>query len=415
MEERLNLDVWKVREQFPMLKRSMHGKPLIYLDSAATALKPQTVSDAVHRYYDQEYGTVHRAVYELAGKATARYSAVREQARQFLNAAFTEEIIFTKGTTDGINLIAATYGRTFLKPGDEIIISELEHHSNIVPWQLLAQEKDLIVKVIPSDDSGTLILEEYEKLLTERTKLVSVAHVANSIGTIHPIKQIIDLAHAKGAKVLIDGAQAAPHLPIDVQELDADFYVFSGHKAFGPTGIGVLYGKKNLLETLPPYQGGGDMIDRVSFEGTTFLPPPLRFEAGTPPIAQVMGLGAAFLFIESIGRENIAAWEHSLLQYAREELMQISGLRLIGDAPHKSAVISFVVEDIHSLDLGTLLDLKGVAVRTGNHCAQPALRRFGVSTTTRISFAPYTTFDEIDAFTTALKEAILLLSPALSY
>ena len=415
MEERHTLDVWKVRQQFPMLRTSMHGKPLIYFDSAATALKPQVVIDAVHRYYDQEYGTVHRAVYELAGKATARYQAVREQARQFLNAAFTEEIIFTKGTTDGINLIAATFGRTFLNPGDEIIISELEHHSNIVPWQLLAEEKELILKVIPSDDNGTLIIEEYEKLLTERTKLVSVAHVANSIGTIHPIKQMIDLAHAKGAKVLIDGAQAAPHLPLDVQELDADFYVFSGHKAFGPTGIGILYGKKHILETLPPYQGGGDMVDRVSFEGSTFLPPPLRFEAGTPPIAQVMGLGAAFIFIESIGCENIAAWEHSLLEYAREELKQIDGLRLIGDAPNKAAVISFDVKDIHSLDLGTLLDLKGVAVRTGNHCAQPALRRFGVTTTTRISFAPYTTFDEIDAFTTALKEAILLLSPALSY
>lgn len=415
MGEKKPLDVWKVREQFPMLKSVMHGKPLIYFDSAATALKPHMVIDAVKRYYEREYGTVHRAVYELAGKATTRYLAVREQARQFLNAAFSEEIVFTSGTTDGINLVAATFGRAFLKKGDEIIISELEHHSNIIPWQLLAQEKGIVLKVIPSDDQGTLILEEYEKLLTDRTKLVSVAHVANSIGTIHPVKQIIDLAHAKGARVLIDGAQAAPHLPVDVQELNADFYVFSGHKVFGPTGVGVLYGKKHLLETLPPYQGGGDMVDRVSFEGSTFLPPPLRFEAGTPPIAQVMGLGAAFIFIESIGRENIAVWEHSLLQYAREELRQIDGLRLIGDSPEKCAVISFDVKDVHSLDLGTLLDLKGVAVRTGNHCAQPAMRRFGVSTTTRISFGPYTTFDEIDAFVTALKEAILLLSPALSY
>ena len=285
MEERHTLDVWKVRSQFPMLKTSMHGKPLIYFDSAATALKPQSVIDAVHRYYDQEYGTVHRAVYELAGKATARYQTVREQARQFLNATFTEEIIFTSGTTDAINLVAVTFGRTFLNPGDEIIISELEHHSNIIPWQFLAEEKNIILKVIPSDDNGTLIMEEYEKLLSSRTKLVSVAHVANSIGTIHPIKQIIAMAHAKGAKVLIDGAQAAPHIPIDVQELDCDFYAFSGHKAFGPTGIGILYGKKHLLEKLPPYQGGGDMVDSVSFEGSTFLPPPLRFQAGTPPIA----------------------------------------------------------------------------------------------------------------------------------
>lgn len=415
MEERHTLDVWKVREQFPMLKTSMHGKPLIYFDSAATTLKPKGVIDAVYRYYDQEYGTVHRAVYELAGKATARYQTVREQARQFLNAAFTEEIIFTSGTTHAINLVATTFGRTFLYPGDEIIISQLEHHSNIIPWQLLAEEKGLVIKVIPCDDTGTLILEEYEKLLTSRTKLVSVAHVSNSIGTLHPIKEIIALAHAQGAKVFIDGAQAAPHLPIDVQELNCDFYAFSGHKAYGPTGIGILYGKKHLLEKLPPYQGGGDMVDRVTFEGSSFQPPPLRFEAGTPPIAQVMGLGAAFLFMESIGRENIAAWEHSLLEYAREQMKTINGLRLIGDAPRKAAVISFIVEDIHSLDLGTLLDLKGVAVRTGNHCAQPALQRFGVKTTTRISFAPYTTFDEIDAFITALKEAILLLSPSLSY
>ncbi|OGN63618.1 MAG: cysteine sulfinate desulfinase [Chlamydiae bacterium RIFCSPHIGHO2_12_FULL_49_32] len=415
IEEKKSLDVARVRSHFPMLKKTMHGKPLIYLDSAATALKPQVVIDAVQRYYTEEFGTVHRAVYELAGKATERYESVRKQVGQFLNAASSEEIIFTKGTTDAINLVAQTYGKAFLQAGDEIILSVLEHHSNIVPWQLLAKENGAVLKVIPCDERGVLLLDEYDGLLSERTKLVSVAHISNSLGTLHPVKEIILRAHARGVPVFIDGAQAVPHMEVDVQELDADFYAFSGHKAFGPTGVGVLYGKRKMLEKLPPYQGGGDMIERVFFEESTFQKPPLRFEAGTPPIAQVMGLGAALSFIESIGRGRIAAWEKALLEYATEKLLQIDGLSIVGTAPEKGAILSFVVKEIHPLDLGTLLDLKGVAVRTGHHCAQPALRRFSLPATTRASFAPYTTFEEIDNFIAALKEAILLLSPSLSY
>ncbi|HAZ15988.1 MAG TPA: cysteine desulfurase CsdA [Parachlamydiales bacterium] len=415
IEEKKSLDVARVRSHFPMLKKTMHGKPLIYLDSAATALKPQVVIDAVQRYYTEEFGTVHRAVYELAGKATERYESVRKQVGQFLNAASSEEIIFTKGTTDAINLVAQTYGKAFVQAGDEIILSVLEHHSNIVPWQLLAKENGAVLKVIPCDERGVLLLDEYDGLLSERTKLVSVAHISNSLGTLHPVKEIILRAHARGVPVFIDGAQAVPHMEVDVQELDADFYAFSGHKAFGPTGVGVLYGKRKMLEKLPPYQGGGDMIERVFFEESTFQKPPLRFEAGTPPIAQVMGLGAALSFIESIGRGRIAAWEKALLEYATEKLLQIDGLSIVGTAPEKGAILSFVVKEIHPLDLGTLLDLKGVAVRTGHHCAQPALRRFSLPATTRASFAPYTTFEEIDNFIAALKEAILLLSPSLSY
>src|SRR3972149_4512073 len=415
IEEKKSLDVARVRSYFPMLKKTMHGKPLIYLDSAATALKPQVVIDAVQRYYTEEFGTVHRAVYELAGKATERYESVRKQVGQFLNAASSEEIIFTKGTTDAINLVAQTYGKAFVQAGDEIILSVLEHHSNIVPWQLLAKENGAVLKVIPCDERGVLLLDEYDGLLSERTKLVSVAHISNSLGTLHPVKEIILRAHARGVPVFIDGAQAVPHMEVDVQELDADFYAFSGHKAFGPTGVGVLYGKRKMLEKLPPYQGGGDMIERVFFEESTFQKPPLRFEAGTPPIAQVMGLGAALSFIESIGRGRIAAWEKALLEYATEKLLQIDGLSIVGTAPEKGAILSFIVKEIHPLDLGTLLDLKGVAVRTGHHCAQPALRRFSLPATTRASFAPYTTFEEIDNFIAALKEAILLLSPSLSY
>jgi len=302
-----------------------------------------------------------------------------------------------------------------VQAGDEIILSVLEHHSNIVPWQLLAKENGAVLKVIPCDERGVLLLDEYDGLLSERTKLVSVAHISNSLGTLHPVKEIILRAHARGVPVFIDGAQAVPHMEVDVQELDADFYAFSGHKAFGPTGVGVLYGKRKMLEKLPPYQGGGDMIERVFFEESTFQKPPLRFEAGTPPIAQVMGLGAALSFIESIGRGRIAAWEKALLEYATEKLLQIDGLSIVGTAPEKGAILSFVVKEIHPLDLGTLLDLKGVAVRTGHHCAQPALRRFSLPATTRASFAPYTTFEEIDNFIAALKEAILLLSPSLSY
>ncbi len=402
----MNYDVQAVRQEFPVLCTKVHGLPLIYLDSAATTLKPLAVIDAVQKYYSQEGGTVHRAVYALAAHATARYDAVRSQLKEWIHAASSDEIVFTKGTTEGINLVAATFGKAFLKPGDEIILSELEHHSNIVPWQFLAQEKGILIKVIPSDERGVLCLQTYKELLSPRTKLVSVAHIANSIGTLHPIEEIISLAHEQGAKVLIDGAQAIAHIPVDVQALDADFYAFSGHKMFGPTGIGVLYGKKELLEALPPYQGGGDMIEAVSFEKTTFRPPPLRFEAGTPPIAQVIGLGAAIDFIETLGRPCIARWEGELLKRATEGLRRIRGVSIIGEAPRKGAVLSFTIDGVHPLDLGTLLDLKGIAVRTGHHCAQPALKRFGLTSTTRASFAPYTTPGEIDTFLCAVEDAL---------
>lgn len=395
-------DIDALREQFPMLKRTVHGKPLIYLDTAATALKPQCVIDAITAFYTEGYGTVHRAIYSTAADSTARYNGVREQARAFLNAKSTSEIIFTKGTTDGINLLATVLGRGHLQAGDEVILSELEHHSNIVPWQFLEKEKGIVLKVIPANKNGELNLAVYKSLLSERTKLVSLAHVANSIGTIHPVEEIIRLAHAHGAYVLLDGAQAAPHLPVDVQALDVDFYVFSGHKAFGPTGIGILYGKEALLEELPPYQGGGDMIDHVGFDGSTYQRPPLKFEAGTPPIAQVIGLGAALEWIESIGRDKIAIWEHELLTYATERLKAVEGLTIVGTAPNKAAIISFVIDGVHPLDLGTMLDLNGIAVRTGHHCAQPALKLFNVPATTRLSFAPFSTLEEVDTFLSTL-------------
>lgn len=382
----------------------MHGQPLIYLDSAATTQKPRCVIDAVTDFYQKEYGTVHRTVYELSTVATQKYEEARETVRFFLNAAAASEIIFTRGTTDAINLVAASFGRRFLQAGDEVLISEIEHHSNIVPWQLICQERGARLRVAPVDDRGVLLLDSFEQLLSERTKLVSIAHIANSIGTLHPLKEIIRVAHAKGAKVLIDGAQSAGHLPVDVQELDADFFAFSGHKVFGPTGVGVLYGKRALLEEMPPYQGGGDMVDRVSFSGTTFQQPPLKFEAGTPMIAEVIGLAEALKFILSLGREKIAAWEHALLERATQKLQEIPGLRLIGTAPQKGAILSFVLEGIHPLDIGTLLDLRGVAVRTGHHCAQPTMQRFGVPATVRASFAPYNTPEEIDQFAHLLSE-----------
>jgi cysteine desulfurase / selenocysteine lyase len=407
--------ITKIREQFPMLGRNMRGKPLIYLDSAATAHKPTVVEEAMSRFYTQQYATVHRAVYELAAQATDRYQAVRTRVKQFLNASFVEEIIFTKGTTEGINLVAHSFCKAFVREGDEILISVMEHHSNIVPWQIVCAERGAHLKFIPINERGELIMEEFEKLLNERTKLVSIAHIANATGTLNPVEEIIRLAHARGAKVLIDGAQSAAHLPVDVQKLGADFYVFSGHKAYGPTGIGVLYGKKNLLEKMPPYQGGGDMIEEVSLEGSTYQHPPMRFEAGTPPIAQVIGLGAALDYIESIGRDQIAAWEHNLLERATLRMQEIPGFQMIGTASHKGAIISFQIEDLHPLDIGTLLDLRGIAIRTGNLCAQPTLKHFGFSQMARASFALYNTFEEIDLFVDALKEVTLLLRPSFSY
>lgn len=388
------------RKEFPILSNG-----IVYFDSAATSQKPRSVINAISQFYQSEYGTVHRAIYKLAADATERYNGVRAQVAQFLNAASPSEIIFTRGTTDSINLVAQSFGRSQIASGDEIIISEMEHHSNIVPWQLL-RDKGVILKVIPVDERGVLDLDKYEKLLSPRTKLVAISHIANSTGTLNPIAEIIESAHRFGAKVLIDGAQSAPHMPVDVQALDCDFFAFSGHKAFGPTGIGVLYGKKALLETMPPVQGGGDMIETVKWEGTTFQPPPLRFEAGTPMIAEVIGLGAALAFIESIGREAIEKHGQELLHYATPKLLEIPGLRIIGNAPKKGPIISFTIEGAHPLDLGTLLDLEGFAMRTGHLCAQPLLARFGLRALCRISFAPYNTTEEIDRFVAALKRVV---------
>lgn len=387
------------KEGFPQLQK----EGVIYFDSAATALKPQCVIDAITRFYSLEYGTVHRAIYDFAESATAKYSAVRTQIQKFLNAASPEEIIFTKGTTESINLVASSFG-SFLKAGDEVLISQMEHHSNIVPWQLVCQRTGAVLKIIPMNEKGELILGP----ITPRTKIVSIAHISNALGTLNPIKEIIQLAHAQGAKVLIDGAQSAGHLPIDVQDLDADFFAFSGHKVFGPTGVGILYGKKELLEKMPPYQGGGDMIEKVTFARTTFQKPPLKFEAGTPMIAEVIGLGAALSYIESLGRANIWAHGQELLAYATQKLSPY--VRILGTALQKGPILTFVIHGIHPLDLGTLLNLRKIAVRTGHLCAQPALDHFGVTAAVRLSFAPYNTIEEIDVFTDALQEIISQLS-----
>jgi cysteine desulfurase / selenocysteine lyase len=395
-----------IRSDFPIFEK----RDLIYLDSAATTHKPRSVIDAMQSFYSEGYGTVHRAIYSLALEATARYCAVREQIRAFLNAKFSEEIVFTKGTTEAINLVASSFGKAFVNAGDEILISETEHHANIVPWQMVCQERGATLKSIPVDDSGELILSEYEKLLTERTRLVSIAHIANATGTHHPIEEIIALAHKKGAKVFVDGAQSASHIPIDIQKLDADFFAFSGHKAFGPTGVGILYGKRELLEKMPPYQTGGDMIQKVVLGSqTTFQDPPLRFEAGTPMIAEVIGLGEAIKYIESLGRDQIAKWEESLLRDATEKLLQVPEVRLIGTAKKKGPIISFMVKDLHPLDIGTLLNLRGVALRTGHLCAQPTMYRFGIPAALRISFAAYNSFEDIDRFIFHLKDVIKTL------
>ena len=410
-----DLNIRKIRHEFPMLHQLMHGKPLIYLDSAATSQKPRRVIDAMNHFYSEQYGTVHRSVYDFASQATTRYNEVRQKVKEFLNAAFEEEIVFTRGTTDAINLVASSFGKAFLQPGDEVIITTMEHHSNIVPWQMICTERGAHLKAVPINDRGELIFEAFEQLLTDRTKLVSVAHIANATGTLNPVEEMIQCAHARGAKVLVDGAQSAAHMPIDVQKMKADFFVFSGHKAYGPTGVGVLYGKRSLLEKMPPYQGGGDMIDEVTLNSFSFQHPPVKFEAGTPMIAEVLGLGEAIQFIESIGRHKIAAWEQEVLEYATKRLREIKGLRQIGTASKKGAIISFVVDDLHPLDIGTLLDIRGIAVRTGQLCAQPTLKHFNLSSMTRVSFGIYNTLEEVDTFVEALKEVVLLLRPALSY
>ena len=396
----------KLRNDFPMLKKQMHGKPLIYLDSAATAQKPQVVIDTIDRFYRENYGTVHRAVYELAVYSTNAYQQARKKAQVLLNAAKPDEIIFTRGTTESINLIAYSFGKAFVKQGDEVIISEIEHHSNIVPWQIMCEDRGAILKVIPVNDLGELDIEAFGKLLNEKTKIVSVAHISNALGTINPIKTMIKMAHDAGAKVLIDGAQSAPHIPVDVQDLDADFYVFSGHKLYGPTGIGILYGKETLLEAMPPYQGGGDMIEEVTFPKTTYNVLPLKFEAGTPMFVQAVGLGAAIDYVTAIGLEHISQWEHDLLTYATKRIQEVKGLRIIGTAKEKGAIISVIVEGVHPLDIGTMLDLQGVAIRTGHHCAQPAMRRFDVTATARASFALYNSKEDADHFVNSLQEVV---------
>ena len=395
-------DVEKVREDFPVLKQRIHGKPLVYLDSAATAQKPFAVIDAIRKFYEVDCANIHRGVHELSQRSTAAYEETRSKAKRFLNARAKNELIFVRGTTEGVNLVASSWGRKNVKPGDEIVISALEHHSNIVPWQMLCEEKGARLRVIPMNDRGELLLEEYEKLLGPRTRMVAVGHVSNALGTINPVRQIIEMAHRAGALALIDGAQAAPHLKIDVQALDADFYAISGHKVFGPTGTGILYGKAKLLNAMPPYQGGGDMIKTVTFEKTTYNDLPYKFEAGTPNIAGGIGLGAAFDYVTRIGLDNIAAYEHELLVYGTEALSRVPGLRLIGTAREKAAVLSFVIEGIHPHDIGTVLDRQGIAVRTGHHCAQPVMDRFGVPATTRASLAFYNTTAEIDALAAGL-------------
>ena len=397
-------DVEKVREDFPVLKQTIHAKPLVYLDSAATAQKPFVVIDAIRKFHEVDCANIHRGVHELSQRSTAAYEETRGKAKRFLNARSRSEVIFVRGTTEGINLVASTWGRQNVSKGDEIIISALEHHSNIVPWQMLCEEKEATLRVIPMNDRGELILEEYEKLLGPRTRLVAVGHVSNALGTINPVGTIIDMAHRVGALALIDGAQAAPHMKIDVGLLDADFYTFSGHKVFGPTGIGVLYGKAKLLDAMPPYQGGGDMIRTVTFEKTTYNEVPYKFEAGTPNIAGGIGMGAALDYVTNLGLDRIAAYEHELLVYGTQLLSRIPGLRMIGTAREKAAVLSFVIDGIHPHDIGTVLDRMGIAVRTGHHCAQPVMDWFRIPATTRASLAFYNTTSELDALADGLRK-----------
>jgi cysteine desulfurase / selenocysteine lyase len=396
------LDVWRVREDFPALRQTVHGHPLVYLDNAATTQKPQAVLDALMQFYTRDCANVHRGVHLLSERSTAAYEGARDVVRRFLNAANPSEIVFTRGATESINLVAQTYGRANLRAGDEILITGLEHHSNIVPWQMLAAEKGAFLRVAPIDDRGEIVLEEYEKLLGPRTKMVALAHVSNALGTINPVRRMIEMAHGAGAVVAIDGAQAAPHLKVDVRDLDCDFYAFSGHKVFGPTGIGVLYGKARLLEAMPPWQGGGDMIRSVTFEKTIYNDPPYKFEAGTPHIAGAIGLAAAIEYVTAIGLEQIAAWEHDLLAYGTEALAQVPGVRLIGTAREKAAVLSFVLEGVHAHDIATILDRQGIAIRAGHHCAQPVMERFGLTATSRASLAFYNTRQEIDALVQGL-------------
>jgi cysteine desulfurase/selenocysteine lyase len=395
-------DIATVRADFPILSEIVHGKPLVYLDSANTSQKPLAVIKATDDYYRHANGNIHRATHLLSERATALYEGARQKAAAFLNAGDAHQIVLTKGTTDGINLVAQSYGRMTLKPGDEILLSWLEHHSNIVPWQLVAEQTGAVIKVVPINERGEVEQHEYERLLSPRTKIVAVGHVSNALGTINPIKEMIARAHARGAVVLIDGAQAAPHLVIDVQDLDCDFYVLSSHKMFGPTGVGVLYGKPRLLDAMPPYQGGGDMISSVTFEKTDYNVLPYKFEAGTPNIGGVVGLGAAVDYLTGLDRAAALAHEDALLEHATERVSAIDGVTLIGRARAKSSVLSFVVEGVHPHDIGTILDTEGIAVRTGQHCAQPVMDRYGITATVRASFGIYNTGAEVDALVSGL-------------
>ena len=397
-------DVEAIRRDFPILSRTVHGKPLVFLDSAASAQKPQIVIDAVANCYSEEYANIHRGVYFLSQLATEKFEGARGKVQRFLNAADAREIVFTRNATEAINLVASSYGRRFLKKGDEIILSEIEHHSNIVPWQLLRDETGIVIKVAPVDDRGALLLDRFRALLSERTKLVAVTHMSNALGTVLPVKEIARLAHDAGALVLVDGCQAVPHMPVDVREIDADFYVFSGHKLYGPSGIGVLYAKAPLLEAMPPYQGGGEMIVSVSFEKSTYAPIPHKFEAGTPHIAGAIGLGAAIDYVTATGLNRISNHEHALTTYATERLMAIPGVSLVGTAPGKGSILSFTVEGVHPHDVGTILDHHGIAVRAGHHCAQPVMDRFKVPATVRASLGMYNTEAEVDVLTAAIRD-----------
>jgi cysteine desulfurase/selenocysteine lyase len=400
------LDIEAIRAEFPILDQKVNGKQLVYLDNAATNQKPQRVIDALTHHYQKDNANIHRGIHTLAERSTEAFEATRAAIQTFINANEVEEIIFTKGTSESINLVASSWGRKFLNEGDEVLISTLEHHSNIVPWQMICEEKGAVLKVMPINQKGEIILEEIDGLLSEKTKMVAFNHASNSLGSINPVKAIIDKAHAVGAKVLIDGAQATSHLNIDVQGLNADFYAFSAHKMYGPTGLGVLYGKRTELEKMPPYQGGGEMIKDVSFEKTTYNDIPYKFEAGTPGIANVIAFKSAIEFINEFGKENIAAHEAELLAYATAELKKIKGIRLIGEAKEKVGVLSFIVDGVHHYDLGLWMDAKGVAVRTGHHCTQPLMDFYGIEGSVRASFAVYNTIEEIDIFVNALKSTI---------
>ncbi len=401
-----NWDVEKIRRDFPVLSQSVNGKPLVYLDNAASSQVPQSVIDRSSKYLAEEHSNIHRGVHYLSQHATTAYEAAREKVKRFINAPDVKECIFVRGTTEGVNLVAHSYGRKFIDEGDEILVSQMEHHSNIIPWQMIAEERGAKLLVIPINDRGELLIDEYERLLTERTKIVAVSHVSNSLGTVNPLKEMIATAHKFGVPVCVDAAQSVPHFPVDVQDLDADFFIFSGHKMFAPTGSGIVYGKRKWLDQMPPYQTGGGMIRTVSFEGTTFAPIPEKFEAGTPAIAAGIGLGAAIDYINSIDFEAAASYEHELLEYATQRLSDIPGVTVIGTAANKASVLSFTIEGIHPHDIGTILDQDGIAVRAGHHCAQPVMKFFNVPATARASFAFYNTREEVDKLADAVQKVI---------